>query len=91
MPRPLSMAATRDSIRVATAMAGRAHIMADDAFGRVRGWLLAGWLAGCYPTHRNPPPNHDCENMDMPAVVTPSVNVTDMASCVGSRPNTCDA
>ena len=33
-------------------------------------------------SYRNPPPNHDCENMDMPAVVTPSVNVTDMA-CVG--------
>ena len=33
MPRPLSMAATRDSIRIATAMAGRAHVMADDAFG----------------------------------------------------------
>jgi hypothetical protein len=31
---------------------------------------------------QDPPPNHDCENMDMPAVVTPSVNVTDMA-CVG--------
>eukprot|EP01047_Picozoa_sp_COSAG01_P033900 COSAG01_NODE_2517_length_7524_cov_19.201616_10_plen_94_part_01 len=33
-------------------------------------------------SYRTPPPNHDCENMDMPAVVTPSVNVTDMA-CVG--------
>ena len=33
-------------------------------------------------SYRNPPPKHDCENMDMPAVVTPSVNVTDMA-CVG--------
>ena len=33
-------------------------------------------------SYRNPPTNHDCENMDMLAVVTPSVNVTDMA-CVG--------
>jgi hypothetical protein len=33
-------------------------------------------------SYRNPPQNHDCENMDMPAAVTPSVHVTDMA-CVG--------
>eukprot|EP01049_Picozoa_sp_SAG25_P000389 SAG25_NODE_14_length_24446_cov_22.033678_4_plen_163_part_00 len=35
-----------------------------------------------YMQLQDPPPNHDCENMDMPAVVTPSVNVTGMA-CVG--------
>jgi hypothetical protein len=33
-------------------------------------------------SYRNPLQNHDCENMDMPAAVTPSVHVTDMA-CVG--------
>eukprot|EP01049_Picozoa_sp_SAG25_P018857 SAG25_NODE_5632_length_636_cov_1.288641_2_plen_58_part_01 len=46
--------------------------------------LLTCWLllpAAILIVQEPPPPNHDCENMDMPAVVTPSVNVTDMA-CV---------
>jgi hypothetical protein len=33
-------------------------------------------------SYRNPPQNHDCENVDMPAAVTPIVHVTDTA-CVG--------
>jgi hypothetical protein len=32
-------------------------------------------------SYRNPPQNHDCENVDMPAAVTPIVHVTDTA-CV---------
>jgi hypothetical protein len=30
-------------------------------------------------SYKTSPPNHDCENMDMPAAVTPSVHVTYMA------------
>ena len=39
-------------------------------------------MGGAELWYRNPLQNHDCENMDMPAAVTPSVHVTDMA-CVG--------
>eukprot|EP01047_Picozoa_sp_COSAG01_P143085 COSAG01_NODE_74574_length_208_cov_25.339450_1_plen_50_part_10 len=46
---------------------------------RPRNQVVSPLHACAQLSYRNPPPNHDCENMDMPAVVTPSVNVTDMA------------